>query len=241
MKRHALCENELVMGEPAHSKGETVAEVLLRHPAGTRVLERHRIDYCCGGQEPFRQACARAGIDAEALLAELSAVERHEVLPDWPALPLGALCDAIERIFHRPLRDEFVRLEALARKVRDVHGERHPELVDLYRRYAALMEELTNHMTKEERILFPMIRRIGKAPPPPIGVMMHEHEDAGAALEAMRKLTHDYAVPDDACHSYRALYVGLAALEQALHEHIHVENNILFPRALKGTGEHAWF
>jgi regulator of cell morphogenesis and NO signaling len=214
-----------------HSDNDTVAAVLERYPAGARVLDRHQIDYCCGGKQTFREACTRAGVEPAALLEELSSASSGTALPDWTTLPLDELCDAIERIFHRPMDVELPRLEHLVRKVRDVHGARHPELAEIHRIYAALQEELVLHMAKEERVLFPMIRRAGAAPPPPIGVMMHEHEEVGAALAAMRQLTRGYDPPPDACTSYRALYAGLEELEHVLHVHIHVENNILFPRA----------
>jgi regulator of cell morphogenesis and NO signaling len=129
----------------------------------------------------------------------------------------------------------------MARKVLGVHGARDPErLSELVSVFAGLRGELEEHMAKEEQVLFPMIRQgQGKRADDPISVMEHEHESAGAALRRLRELTDNYEVPENACNTWRALWHGLAALEEAMHRHIHLENNILFPRALGNCGAHA--
>lgn len=151
--------------------------------------------------------------------------------PDWEHLPLADLCDAIEARYHRSLRRQLAELVALGDKVVRAHGGRHPELEDVQHVMVILEDELVRHMMKEEQVLFPMIRRTLSAPLPPIGVMRHEHEVACEALATLRERTRGYAVPEDGCASYRAYYEGLARLEVELYEHIHVENDILFPRA----------
>jgi regulator of cell morphogenesis and NO signaling len=138
--------------------------------------------------------------------------------------------------YHQPLKEELPRLEAMARKVLQVHGEKEPQmLAELLAVFLGLKAELEPHMEKEEQILFPMIeRRQGVLADGPVEVMREEHDRAGLALKRLRELTNDYEVPPRACNTWRALWHGLAALEESLHQHIHLENNVLFPRALAG-------
>ena len=154
----------------------------------------------------------------------------------WDEAPLSDIIEHILAVYHRPLAEELPRLESMARKVLDVHGDKDPErLSELVSVFAALRGELEEHMVKEEKVLFPMIQQgQGVMADGPISVMEHEHESAGDALRRLRELTNDYEVPENACNTWRALWHGLAALEEAMHRHIHLENNILFPRALEG-------
>lgn len=209
----------------------TVGEVVTQSPGAAKVFGKHGIDFCCGGGKSLADVCGEAGLAVAEVLAEIEAADTPPETPAWTALDPTQMCDEIERRYHRPLDTEFGRLDALAQKVAGVHGERHPELREIATLYGALRSELEHHMMKEERVLFPMIRQMGFAPPPPVQVMRHEHEEAGETLRQLRRLANGYQLPDDACNSYRALYQGLEALERELHEHIHVENNILFPRA----------
>lgn len=152
----------------------------------------------------------------------------------WNEADLNDLIDHILEAYHRPLEEELPRLEFMARKVLNVHGEREPEmLAELLSTLLALKTELEQHMMKEETILFPMIRkgRVANALGP-ISVMEAEHASAGDALARLRELTNGYQAPADACNTWRALWHGLGALEHGTHQHIHLENNILFPRAL---------
>ena len=216
----------------------TVGTLAAEHPLATRVFARHGIDYCCGGGKPLRDVCAKRGLDASTVVAEIEA----EVAPDdasarnWNEAPLVALIEHIVDTYHVPLSEELPRLEAMARKVNDVHGASDPErLGELVRVFAGLRAELVDHMAKEERVLFPMVRQgLGANAGSPIEVMEHEHDAAGAALRRLRELTDDYRPPDYACTTWRALWAGLEALEGDMHRHIHLENNILFPRALAG-------
>lgn len=216
----------------------TVGTLAAEHPLATRVLARHGIDFCCGGGKALQDVCAKKGLDPARLLDEI----RQELATpgastkNWNEAPLDELIDHILDTFHRPLQEELPRLEGMARKVLDVHGARDPErFKELLAVFEGLENELHEHMAKEEQVLFPMIRQgNGHMAAGPVSVMEHEHEAAGAALLRLRELTNGYAVPEEACNTWRALWVGLAAFEEAMHEHIHLENNILFPRALAG-------
>lgn len=215
---------------------DKVGQIAAEHPLATRVFSRHGIDFCCGGGKPLGEVCAGLGLDTAAVLAEIdkeiAAPERNEVR--WDQAPLGELIDHILAAYHRSLDEELPRLEAMARKVVDVHRDKQPDVLpELLSVYLGLKAELDQHMAKEEQILFPMIRSgQGAATQGPISVMEHEHESAGSALKRLRELTQGYEVPQEACNTWRALWHGLAALEESLHQHIHLENNILFPRAL---------
>jgi len=213
-----------------------VGQIASEHPLATRVFARHGIDYCCGGGRPLGEVCGEKGLDSSGLLEEI----RRELAgaapagDRWDRAPLEALIDHILVTFHEPLREELPRLEAMARKVAAVHREKEPErLPALLSTYLDLKAELDGHMAKEEQILFPMIRR-GQGPfaGGPVSVMRHEHDVAGSLLQRLRELTDGYTVPAEACNTWRALWHGLRALEEDLHLHIHLENNILFPRAL---------
>jgi len=231
---------------------KTVREVVLENPAGAAILESLGIDYCCGGQLPFEEACKKAGKNPDAVSQQLksAALNRTAQKPaaNWAAQPLAELISHICQMHHAFLRSECPRLLQLADKVVAKHGGNHPELARLRDVFNALAEELNLHLMKEEQILFPYVERLEEsslehaaAPPSscfgsvenPIRMMMSEHDNAGEALREMRRLTNDYAVPADACTSYGTLFAGLAALEADLHQHIHLENNILFPRAVE--------
>lgn len=216
----------------------TLGEIVADRPARARVLERQGLDYCCHGGRTLAEAAAAAGLDVSTVVAELAAVE-DTADADVDRLPPGELIDHILATHHEYLHEELPLLEALARKVRDVHGERHPELALVARLVAAVRADLEPHLAKEERILFPAIRQVvsglGEASATvdqPIRVMLWEHESAGDLLEELRTATGDYVVPDDGCASYRMLYERLESLEADTHRHIHLENNVLFPAVL---------
>ena len=214
-----------------------IGQIATEHPLATRVFARHGIDFCCGGGKPLGEVCNQRGLDAAAVLAE---IEGELATPSaqedrWDQAPLGDLIDHILVTYHKPLAEELPRLEKMARKVVEVHRDKQPEkLPELLSVYVGLKAELEQHMAKEEQILFPMIKGgQGAMADGPISVMEHEHDSAGNALKRLRELTDGYQLPEGACNTWRALWHGLAALEEALHQHIHLENNILFPRALQ--------
>lgn len=214
----------------------TVGELATTRPLSVKVLQHHGIDFCCGGGRVLDDACAAKGLDARALLSEVDALEAA-ARPDerrWDHAPLPALLEHILAVHHRPLDAELPRLDFLVRKVTSVHHDKDPDTMDALRRaWSALAADLVPHMAKEEQVLFPLIlagkgRHVGA----PVNVMHQEHEHVGGLLVGLRRLTGDYVVPPEACGSWRALWQGLEALEAGLHRHIHLENNVLFPRAL---------
>ena len=216
----------------------TVGQLAAEHPLATRVFHRHGIDFCCGGGKPLGEACADVGADTDAVLAEIHRELDRTTVPEdrWDEAPLSDLIDHILAEFHRPLSEELRRLGAMVEKVHRVHGDKDPErFSELRSVYTELAHELEQHMAKEEQILFPMIRDgRGAMTGSPVAVMEQEHDAAGAALKRLRELTNNYEAPEEACTTWRALWHGLEVLEETLHQHIHLENNILFPRALMG-------
>ena len=215
-----------------------IGQIAARHPLATRVFARHQIDFCCGGGLPLGEAISRKGLDADTILDEVNREILAPVSPetDWSDAPIEDLIAHILTDFHAPLREELPRLDAMAQKVARVHGERAPDVRPaLASTFTGLRQELEQHMDKEETILFPMIQQgRGAMAGAPMSVMVHEHESAGQALARLRELTDDYVVPEGACNTWQALWHGLAALEESTHQHIHLENNILFPRAAQG-------
>jgi regulator of cell morphogenesis and NO signaling len=224
------------------SKDTTVGDVAVAHPESMRVFERVGIDYCCGGKRTMGAACAKVGVSVDELVARIEAAAASATPtegPDWSKAQLADLIDHIEAVHHTFTRDELGRATTLMDKVARVHGELHPELPIMRGVLAELRDELIPHLAKEERVLFPRIRALaggsGAAAQAmldgPIQVMLAEHDHAGDMLQHLRFLSKDYALPDGACGSYRALFQSLEALEQDLHQHIHLESNVLFPRA----------
>lgn len=214
----------------------TVSRVAFEHPLATRVFHRYGIEFCCGGGRTLGEACAAQGVDTETVVAEILRELDSSTTPEerWDQAPLEDLIHHIVSTYHESLRKELPRLESMARRVHEVHHDKDPErLSELLSVYVGLKQELDSHMAKEEQILFPMIERgEGAMAGGPVSVMEHEHESAGAALRRLRALTDGYQAPAEVCNTWRALWHGLAALEESTHQHIHLENNILFPRAL---------
>ncbi len=213
-----------------------VGQLAAEYPLATRVFARHGIDYCCGGGRPLGEVCAEMGLDTASVVKEVheELQKPGEKMERWDGAPLNDIIDHIIRTYHEPLREELPRLQGMARKVLDVHGPKDPPR---FKRIVAVLDalkaETDSHMMKEEQILFPMIKvGSGSMAGGPISVMEQEHDAVAMALRELRSLTDDYQVPEAACNTWRALWHGLAALEEAFHQHIHLENNILFPRAL---------
>ena len=213
---------------------KTIGEIAAELPAAARVFEKYGIDYCCGGKVALGAACGERGIVLGQLVQELdrAAAPSTGAERDWQTAPLNELIDHILARHHAYLKAELPRLARLIEKVTKAHGAKHSDsLVPLGETFNALRQELDAHLMKEEVVLFPMIRAGHPGVGNPIRVMEHEHDSAGRALEHMRGVTANYTLPEDACNSYRALFDGLRELEADLHQHIHLENNILFPRA----------
>jgi regulator of cell morphogenesis and NO signaling len=223
------------------TRNTTVADIAAAIPSSVRVFQRHGIDFCCGGRTPLGLACEEQGAPfAEVVRAiEASAAEPTRDHRDWSQEPLRALIDHIVATYHEPLREDLPRLESMAAKVRHVHGVTAPHLARLEAIVCELSAELRAHMRKEEQVLFPAIRTLeegevclGVPLSAPIAAMEGEHDHAGLLLAELRSITDEYAAPIWACETFRALYHGLSELESAMQIHVHLENNILFPRAL---------
>jgi len=230
---------------------KTVRELALENPAATRVFEKLGIDYCCGGNKSLEEACRTANLQMDEVLDSLEVAEQsaRALQKDrhWPSEQLADLVAHITSIHHKYTREEIARLGPLFDKVCSVHGKNHPELLQVRASFQGLAQELTVHMMKEEMVLFPCIVRMEESviqkepvlPPPfgsvqnPISMMEHEHDSAGNALRAMREASAGYTPPADACISFQTLYKALVSFEADLHQHIHLENNILFPRAIE--------
>lgn len=229
----------------------TVGHYAAIHPASKRVFEKLGIDYCCGGGSSLSDACTEHGIELDHLVEMLDSEENRTAGVrgadlDFPGMSLAALSDHIVREHHVFTRDENERITALLEKVCSVHGDNHGELFEIQMIFGMMRLELENHMLKEERMLFPYISlmessiRFGQPVPPapfgstqnPIKVMLSEHDAAAEQLREMRRLSGDFTLPADACTSYRTLYEAMEGLEKDLHEHIHLENNLLFPKAI---------
>jgi regulator of cell morphogenesis and NO signaling len=220
----------------------TVAEIAAEFPSSVRVFQQFGIDFCCGGKRPVRMVCEEQGLSFKELEKALDSAAEASTADarDWTHAPLHELIDHIVNTYHKTLRADLPRLEAMAATVASVHGAKSANLARIQDPLGELSEELQQHMWKEEMILFRAIRAIesgamtsGTGISAPISVMEHEHDHAGQLLAELRRLTDDYVVPEWGCATVRALYQGLAELESSMHVHVHLENNILFPRAVQ--------
>ena len=226
-----------------------VKDIVLSNPAARQVLEDAGVDYCCGGGKSLQEACLHAGVPAEEILTRLRE-NRKSASPselNWAAAPLAELTRHIRERHHRYVRDSISRVGGTLDKVCAKHAENHPEVLEIRRLFAEVAREMTMHMQKEEQILFPYIAALEKSlkehgalEPPffqtvrnPIHAMMKEHDAAGDLVRQIRHASGEYSPPADACTSYRALYQDLREFEADLHQHVHLENNILFPRSVE--------
>lgn len=228
-----------------------IGDIALELPEAMRLFEQRNLDYCCGGQRSLALVCREADQDPEEILNRLAALlESSRKAPgseDWGGAPLSDLVAHIEAKHHTFTREELARLAPLMAKVLRVHGDHHPELERIAECCAALAADLLPHLQKEEQILFPYIRSLEArrhvegacfgSVQGPIQVMRSEHQQAGELLREIKDLSQDHTPPADACGSFRSLYMGLKALEEDLHRHIHLENNVLFPRAVALEGD----
>jgi len=213
-----------------------LAALATTRAGASRVFQRHRLDFCCGGQRDLASACTDKGLDPNAVLAEIAAEsERPDAFERWDERTAGDLIDHILIRFHQPHRAELARLLVLARKVERVHGDKPNCPHGLALHLARMQDELEQHMQKEEQVLFPLIQSgRGRMARMPVQVMESEHRDHARNLAELDVLTSDYTAPAEACTSWRALFLGLFELKQELMLHIHLENNVLFPKALYG-------
>lgn len=227
---------------------ETIGQIVSKDMRKAEVFKKFGIDFCCGGKKTIREACSEKGIDPERLTQELNQsthiqAQRPLAYDEWA---LDFLAQYVVATHHAYVKKNLPELRSYSVKVANVHGDAHPELVAIYHLVEAVNEELTQHMMKEENVLFPYIKTLvdvektHQAPQAPhfgsvrkpITMMELEHDSVGKLLDEIRILSSTYTLPEDACGSYTLLYKMLAEFEDDLHVHIHLENNILFPKAI---------
>ncbi|MEO6906936.1 MAG: iron-sulfur cluster repair di-iron protein [Abditibacteriaceae bacterium] len=222
----------------------TVGQLVTENPGRARVLESVGLDYCCGGKHLLSEACAEKGLNYATVATELAAYDATHSAEgtDWASASMADLADNIIEKHHGYLSEELPRLEYLAGRVKNAHGDKHPSLIELNDIVCALSSAQLKHNSEEENELFPKIKKLESATSAAdldfdslsdfIGDLEAQHAKAGAALEKIKELTHNYTPPSDTCNTHRVFLVALQELENDMHIHIHKENSILFPRAL---------
>jgi regulator of cell morphogenesis and NO signaling len=222
---------------------KTLAQIVKENHQTAAVFEKYNLDFCCRGKRSLQEACEENNLSTELVVDEVNNLLREETPPpiDFDKLSLSELVDYIVAAHHAYTKRELPQIYAYLQKVSSKHGERNPELYLIFETFSELKEEMELHMKKEELILFPTIKELErgiKSPNPsniqvPISVMEDEHDHAGRCLEQIRLLSNNYAPPADACTTYRLSFAALQAFEKDLHQHVHLENNILFPKAVE--------
>jgi regulator of cell morphogenesis and NO signaling len=228
-----------------------VAEIVRKYPASAALFEKYDIDYCCHGKQTLREACEGDLVKFQKVEHALHRIYENELtntaVVHFESMDLGELINHIINKHHHYIKEYMPVIEAHVHKVFTKHGQRHPELAKIYELFMEVKAEMEQHMFKEEHILFPRIKLINEAfkekksvagfnnsfLSAPIGVMEMEHEKAGDALHLIRELTNNYLPPEDGCTTHRLTYAELKEFEHDLHQHVHLENNILFPKALE--------
>jgi len=227
----------------------TLAQIVNSNHKAASVFEKYHLDFCCKGKRSLQQACVEEQVELSQVEGELGYVFSKDITGniDFDKMSLTQLCEYIVQTHHAYVKNEMPQIYAYLHKVVSKHGDRHPELYKIFQTFAAVKEEMEGHMKKEELILFPRIKELEKLAnsdsgqfqmnigylQSPINIMEHEHDHAGTQLNEIRILTNDYTPPQDACTSYRLTFAALHAFEIDLHQHVHLENNILFPKAIE--------
>jgi len=227
---------------------KTVAEAVTENIKTAHIFKKHGIDFCCGGGISISKACEKNGVDYNTIIKELKAIDKDaSLMNNFDEWELDFLIDYIVNTHHKYVEENIVLLKQYGARVAKVHGHHYTELLEIEKIIYAISDELTVHMKKEELILFPFVKKLVAAKKNntsvaiphfgtvdnPIKMMEVEHDDAGEALRTISKLTNTYQTPDDACNTFKALYSKLEEFEDNLHQHVHLENNILFPKARK--------
>ncbi len=234
------------------TKESIIGTVVTEDYRTAAIFEQQGIDFCCNGNRTIETACNEQAIDSGRLISNLEMVltapiRKDGAVSDYKSWPLDLLADFIEKRHHRYVAAEIPVIQSFLEKIIRAHGERHPELTEIKKLFDATAGELTTHMKKEELMLFPFIRKMVQAKQAgnndvaapfgtiqnPIRVMMHEHDTEGDRLRRIKELSNQYTVPADGCNTYRAAYFSMRAFEDDLHLHIHLENNILFPKSIE--------
>ncbi len=220
-----------------------VGELVANDYRTASVFKKQGIDFCCAGNRTIAEACAKKSIDSALVIETLEEIinKTNNLVADYNTWPLDLLVDYVEKKHHRYVEEKIVEIVPFLNKVASVHGDRHPELLEVQQLFRGCVEELTSHMQKEEQILFPFVRQLatGKSIQAPFGsvqnpisMMMHEHTAEGERFRRIVELTDNYTPPADACNTYKVTFALLQEFEEDLHLHIHLENNIMFPRAI---------
>lgn len=227
------------------TKNQNIGELVATDYRTAQVFKNHNIDFCCHGNRSIEEASSEKNLDPETLLKEIREIrETNDNGTDFRSWPLDLLADYVEKKHHRYVEKQIPVLKEYLAKINQVHGQKHPELEDIQTLFNETSGELSAHMKKEELILFPLIRKLAvntsenknieKKPSvsAPIQKMMEEHDSEGVRFQKIHELSGNYAPPADACNTYRTTFSLLKEFENDLHEHIHLENNILFPGAI---------
>ena len=229
---------------------KTLAQIVTEKHQAASVFEKYHLDFCCKGKRPLSDAIVERHLSAEQVVKELEEVFAKNTNNDaalFNYIHLSQLCDYIVGTHHAYVKQNLPQINAYLEKVATKHGGRHPELHEIFKLFTELKEELTEHLFKEENILFPRIKEIEQKfaerssfslpvagyIEAPVTVMELEHDHAGDLLEQIRLKTDNYTPPADACTTYRVAFASLQAFEADLHQHVHLENNILFPKAIR--------
>ncbi|HWQ82621.1 MAG TPA: iron-sulfur cluster repair di-iron protein [Ignavibacteria bacterium] len=232
-----------------YTKNNTLSEIVRQDFRASRVFEKHGLDFCCNGKRALEAACAEKGLDTETILTELKEEMKSDNAPDekFEGMELDELVNHIVTRHHGYIKGILPLLNKFSDKVLNAHGKNHPELARVSELYHQVEAELTSHMFKEENMLFPFIVRMseikkngGKLTSIPFGSVRNpisqmeaEHDNAGGAFHEMREITDNFRVPGDACNTFKSYYEELNNFEMDLHKHIHLENNILHPKAIE--------
>lgn len=228
------------------TKDKTVGDTVTENIKAAHIFKKYGIDFCCGGGISIEKACEKKNVDFSQLEEELSVVDAAQKAYDYKSWELGFLIDHIINVHHTYVQDSIPLILEYSSRVAKVHGHHYTEVLEINELFVAVAEELTSHLQKEEVILFPYIKKMvalkgeEKIETPPFGsvnnpveMMEQEHEIAGDIFKKIAGLTNNYTPPEDACNTFRALYAKLEEFEQDLHQHIHLENNILFVKAIQ--------
>lgn len=223
----------------------TIGDIVRTAPATSRIFDSLKIDFCCGGKKSLADSCKERGLDVNTVVAMLAAIGQMDQASgtNVDGMTLTELCEHIQEAHHAYLREELSRLDFMTRKVLAVHGEHEPRLIELRKVFEGFNAEMTTHTDEEDESVFPAIcelevKEAGERTSKlnlaeTLAKMEHEHDSAGEALEKFHDLTDNFTAPEWACNTFRALYDALKQLDGNMHQHIHKENNVLFPKARK--------
>ena len=227
----------------------SLSEIVIKYPHYANIFEKHRLDFCCGGKKTLSAACMEKGLAVSEVRKELEMASEQKAVPtskiEFRNMELDLLIDYIESNHHAYVRNAMPVIQAHLKKVVNAHGKNHPEMKKISEHFEELSDEMTNHMKKEEQILFPYLRQLAASKKQnkalavpafqtvrnPISAMESEHDRAGRIMASIGNMSNHYQPPEDACTTFRLCLAELDEFERDLHKHVHLENNILFPKA----------